>query len=106
MKREDLYTVLFNQQKELEEENPTVKRELTKQAIKIASLGMPIVITGVRRCGKSFLLKLIKEELNLKEKEYFYINFNDERLSNFSIEDFQKIIDFLTEENYKEKCTL
>ena len=67
---------------------------------------MPIVITGIRRCGKSFLLKLIKEELHIKEKGYFYINFNDERLVDFSIEDFQKVLDFLNEQGYKEDSYL
>ena len=106
MRRENLYPVLFDQQKDFERENPTVKRELTSKILDLLSLKMPIVITGIRRCGKSFLLKLIKEELSIKEKGYFYINFNDERLVDFSIEDFQKIIDFLNEHNYEEKCFL
>lgn len=106
MKREDLYYVLFEQQKEFEDEKPSVKRELAQKAIKLIPLSLPIIITGVRRCGKSFLLKLIKEKLNLKEKEYFYMNFNDERLVDFSIEDFQKIIDFLNEQGYKSRSFL
>lgn len=106
MKREDLYFVLFEQQKEFDEEVFYVKRELAKKAIELISLKLPVIITGVRRCGKSFLLKIIKEDLKLKEKEYFYINFNDERLTGFLIEDFQKILDFLNEQKYKEKCFL
>ncbi|MEK6857823.1 MAG: ATP-binding protein, partial [Nanoarchaeota archaeon] len=42
----------------------------------------------------------------MKDKEYFYVNFNDERLIGFAVEDFQKIMDFLIEQQYKEKCTL
>ncbi|MEK6952584.1 MAG: ATP-binding protein [Nanoarchaeota archaeon] len=106
MNREELYTRLFDQQKDFEEEKPTINREMAKKATELISLDMPIVITGVRRCGKSFLLKIIKNELNLKEKEYFYINFNDDRLVKFLLEDFQKIIDFLNEQEYKEKCVL
>lgn len=106
MKREALYLILFDQQKDFERENPTVKREITSKVLDLLSLRMPIIITGIRRCGKSFLLKLIKEELHIKEKGYFYINFNDERLVDFSIEDFQKIIDFLNEQGYKDKCFL
>jgi len=106
MERQDIYSVLFTQQKDFEDEKPSVKRELTKKIMSIKSLEMPIIITGVRRCGKSFLLKLIQEEFNLKEKEYFYINFNDERFVNFAIEDFQKIIDFMNEQGYKERCVL
>jgi hypothetical protein len=107
MKRENLYNVLFRQQKEFEEEDtPLVKRELLSKALKLIPLKLPIIITGVRRCGKSTLLKLVKDDLKLKEKSYLYINFNDEMLTDFSIEDFQKILDFLNEQGYSENCFL
>ncbi len=106
MRREDLYFALFEQQKDFEEEVPFIKRELTKQVLKFLQLKLPIVITGVRRCGKSVLLKLIKNELKLKRNEYLYVNFNDDRLVDFSVEDFQKIIDFANENKYSEDCTL
>jgi uncharacterized protein len=106
MNREKLYSILFEQQKDFEEEKPTIPREMAKKAINLISIEMPLVITGIRRCGKSFLLKIIKEELKLEEKDYVYINFNDDRLINFEIEDFQKIIDFIQEQGYKEKCFL
>jgi len=106
MNREELYSILFEQQKDFEEEKPTIPREMAEKAIKLISLDMPLVITGIRRCGKSFLLKIVKEELKLKDKEYFYVNFNDDRLVRFEVEDFQKIIDFINERNYKNKCFL
>src|SRR3989344_4402174 len=106
MNREELYSILFEQQKDFEDEKPTIPREMAEKAIKLVSLEMPLVITGIRRCGKSFLLKIIKDELKLKDKDYFYINFNDERLIKFGVEDFQKIIDFINEQNYKDKCFL
>lgn len=107
MKRENLYYVLFEQQKELEKVvKSLVKREITENILSFIHLKLPIIITGVRRCGKSTLLHIIKEELKLKEKEYLYVNFNDERLIEFSIEDFQKILDFLNEQGYKENCCL
>jgi predicted AAA+ superfamily ATPase len=43
--------------------------------------GKVVVITGVRRCGKSSLLFLIKEALQLSESEYCYCNFDDERIT-------------------------
>ena len=39
-----------------------------------------VVISGIRRCGKSSLLYLIKEEMNLSEEQYCYFNFDDERI--------------------------
>ena len=49
-------------------------------------------------------MKLIKQELKLREKESVYINFNDERFIDFSVEDFQKILEFLEEEKYEKNC--
>ena len=106
MKREDIYYVLFEQQKELEEKKEFVNRELTKKTLSFLHLKLPIVITGVRRCGKSTLMHIIKNQLKLEEKDYLYIDFNDERLINFSMEDFQKILDFLNEQDYKKDCCL
>ena len=39
-----------------------------------------VVITGIRRCGKSSLLYLIKQRLQLDDAEYCYLNLDDERL--------------------------
>ena len=44
-----------------------------------------LVITGVRRCGKSVLLRQI--QTSRSERDY-YINFDDERLLSFTVEDF------------------
>ena len=106
MKRENLYYVLFEQQKEFEEKKEFIDRELTKKVFSLIHLKLPIVITGVRRSGKSTLLRIIKDQLRLKEKEYIYLNFNDERLADFSLEDFQRVLDFITENSYSENCHL
>ena len=47
-----------------------------------------LVVTGVRRCGKSTLLRQIQQQVS--ESDY-YINFDDERLLNFTVDDFQKL---------------
>ncbi len=101
MKRENLYYVLFEQQKEWEEEKEYVARELTGTILSLFRLKLPIIITGIRRSGKSTLLKLLKKELKLGNKASLYINFNDERLIDFSVDDFQKILEFLDEERYQ-----
>jgi predicted AAA+ superfamily ATPase len=46
-----------------------------------------IVVTGLRRCGKSVLLENFRRSCG-SENDY-YFNFEDERLVNFSIEDFE-----------------
>ena len=45
-----------------------------------------VVISGIRRCGKSTLLNQIRSIF--REKDY-YLNFDDERLINFRVGDFQ-----------------
>lgn len=45
-----------------------------------------LIITGIRRCGKSVLLQQLRNKLN--EQDFFF-NFDDERLVNFTVSDFQ-----------------
>jgi len=40
-----------------------------------------VVVTGVRRSGKSSLLYLISKALKLKEKDFVYLNLDDERIT-------------------------
>jgi len=53
-----------------------------------------LVIAGVRRCGKSTILHELREKNS--EKSY-YLNFDDDRLLSFSVEDFQIIIELFIE---------
>lgn len=47
-----------------------------------------LIVTGIRRCGKSVLLQQIRHQL--KEQDFFF-NFDDERLVNFTLADFQTL---------------
>lgn len=47
-----------------------------------------LIITGIRRCGKSVLLQQLRNQL--AEKDFFF-NFDDERLVNFTVADFQSL---------------
>ncbi len=53
-----------------------------------------VVISGVRRCGKSTLLQEIRSKN--KESDYF-LNFDDDRLIHFRVEDFQKLFEIFIE---------
>lgn len=52
------------------------------------------VITGVRRCGKSVLAHQV-----LKEKDYGYVNFDDERLIGVKTQDLNSFLEVLKEIN-------
>ncbi|NPA67740.1 MAG: ATP-binding protein [Chlorobi bacterium] len=58
------------------------------------------VISGIRRCGKSTLLNQIR--FQSKEKDYF-INFDDDRLIRFEVEDFQILYELFIELFGKQK---
>lgn len=47
-----------------------------------------LIISGIRRCGKSVLMQQIRDRL--VETDFFF-NFDDERLANFKLDDFQKL---------------
>lgn len=50
------------------------------------------IISGVRRCGKSTLMKELK-----KRHSGYYLNFDDDRLVRFGIEDFQLLYELFIE---------
>jgi len=107
MNRQELYDILTLQQKQFHRvELNLVSRDKTSEAIKLLKTRMPLVITGVRRCGKSTLLKLLVKELHLEAKKVLYINFNDERLLQFAVDDFQKIEDYIKEYNYDKNTAI
>lgn len=53
-----------------------------------------LIVSGVRRCGKSTLLHQL---LKKKHTESLYINFDDPRLYDFEISDFQKLDQLIAE---------
>lgn len=74
------------------------ERTLLKTVVKrYGRLKEIVVITGLRRVGKSSLMKLVwdefKKEEQLSDDQCLYFNCEDERLVSFSPEDFSKIIE-------------
>lgn len=53
-----------------------------------------VVLSGVRRCGKSTLLQEIRSKQN--ESDYFF-NFDDERVLKFTVNDFQILTELFIE---------
>lgn len=67
-----------------------VERRVDKSAVKSKKV---TVITGVRRGGKSTLLKQIAKNY----KGYYYLNFEDDRLLDFSYRDFDNLRELFLE---------
>ena len=53
-----------------------------------------LIITGMRRSGKSTIQRLLQEDL--AESDY-YFNFDDERLIDFTLNDFQTLLEIFIE---------
>jgi predicted AAA+ superfamily ATPase len=79
----DLIKTVIADQLELTWNESFTRREIPEALLKGEDI---VVISGIRRCGKSTLLHQIRSGSN--EKDY-YLNFDDERLLNFKVDDFQ-----------------
>jgi hypothetical protein len=78
MKSDHLKQLLIDQKDNFNRKRPLIERDIDLTSfLKTAQV---VVITGVRRCGKSSLLYLIKEKLGLADQDFCYINFDDERI--------------------------
>ena len=96
MNRTELKEIIIDQNNRKEQEN-LVDREIFSKVESYIKNNFVIIISGIRRCGKSTLLSQIR-----KKHPGYYLNFDDERLINFKIEDF-KILEELFMELYGEK---
>lgn len=97
--RETLKRVIAEQRDQfLKLENP-IQRDAIAGADfeKIAGLKEAVLITGVRRSGKSYLLKMIWQKIVAAAKNgknaFFCVNFEDERLPGFSARDFDLLLE-------------
>lgn len=75
---QDLRNIAIDQKNAFMNKNGLIERDIDME--KFLSTSQVVVISGVRRCGKSSLLYLIKERLGLKENQFCYFNFDDERI--------------------------
>jgi predicted AAA+ superfamily ATPase len=79
MNKKHLREVLIDQKEAFENQSGLIERDLPLDGY--LKTRQVVVISGVRRCGKSSLMFLIKEALDLGESEYCYCNFDDERIT-------------------------
>lgn len=81
-----LKQIILEQQDILHAQNKRyVQRYIADEWLQTSEI---LIISGIRRCGKSVLMQQIRDRL--VEKDFFF-NFDDERLANFKLDDFQKL---------------
>ena len=94
--KDKLKQTLIEQRETILQKQIGIERTILKYIEKKAKLPHVVVLTGLRRSGKSTLLRqLIKKQYN--DKDFYYVNFEDERLFNFKAEDFNIIYETLVE---------
>ncbi|MGM9694277.1 MAG: ATP-binding protein [Alloprevotella sp.] len=84
--KELLKKIIFEQQEACKHfvEN-TIPRHIEEEWLNTSEV---LIISGIRRCGKSVLVQQLRQKL--PEKDFFF-NFDDERLIKFSVSDFQTL---------------
>jgi len=84
MNKERLKEIMFDQKEAFNRKTNLIEREINVD--KYVATSQIVIISGIRRSGKSSMLYLIKEKMNLSESEFCYFNFDDERVvANISI---------------------
>lgn len=94
MNKELLLQVIKDQRKVFLIEN-RIKREKLKDIEKYSKARQIVVISGIRRCGKSTLLEQVR---NSEKQNDYYINFDDDRLIDFQVADFQMMLEVFMEQ--------
>lgn len=95
MDKELLKEIVFEQNKLKESFNAGLKRDTLKEIEKYFSMPQVVVISGMRRTGKSTLLGQIIQ--NAYNGNGYYLNFEDERLINFGVADFNNLYEIFLE---------
>lgn len=90
--KDTISEVIANQLKVIHNEKP-IERQINLPL----KTNRVIVISGIRRCGKSTLIK----QKYLNENNAMYINFEDPRLVGFDLNDFNRLESIFLEQNKK-----
>jgi hypothetical protein len=93
---EDVRTLLIEQREEIVKLDLGVERKKLSEITPYIDTPFPVVISGLRRAGKSTLLAQIAHKF-YPNNEYFYVNFEDDRFLSFTAEDFTKLHELLIE---------
>lgn len=100
-----LKELVIEQKKEFEKDESFVKRTVLENIPDHLELPHILIISGLRRSGKSTLLKEIKKYYYENETVY-YFNFEDERLLDFTVSDFDLLYETFIELFGKSKIFL
>jgi len=95
MQKSLLREIILEQEKDRQNLDLGIKREALDFISKKITLPHAVVISGIRRCGKSTLLNQIIN--NFYPEGVYYLNFEDERLIDFEVADFNNLYEVFLE---------
>lgn len=101
----DIRTLLIEQREEIISHDLGMERERLAEISKYKNTPFPVVISGLRRAGKSTLLAQLAHKF-YPTNDYFYVNFEDDRFLSFTVSDFTKLHELLIELFGKQKTFL
>ena len=91
--KELLRHLVIQQKTQIEKSGDFVERSIFRQVLAAMEDNRILILSGIRRCGKSTLLK----QLMQTRRDFCYVNFEDERLLSFRAEDFSILDEVLIE---------
>jgi predicted AAA+ superfamily ATPase len=93
---EEIRPLLIEQREEI------LTKDLGTERIKLAEVSaykdtpFPVIISGLRRAGKSTLLAQLADRY-YPDDNFFYVNFEDDRFISFTVDDFTELHELLIE---------
>jgi uncharacterized protein len=104
MEKEKLKELIIGHKENFLSRDGLVRREIQDKIMDYIPQREILIITGVRRSGKSSLMKLLCDDIlkneDVLESNILYLNFEDERFVSFTLKDFEPLYEtFLEFEN-------
>ena len=97
VEKEKLKELIVSQKERFLARKGLVPRDVLREITNYLPQREMIILTGVRRSGKSSLMRLICDDLlvrdSVPENSILYVNFEDERFINFTVDDFETLYD-------------
>lgn len=90
MDKNIIRNTVLDQRESFEKKDGFIERNISKSFLMAKKIS---VISGIRRSGKSTLLKQISKDY----KNYAYLNFEDERMLDFTYRDFNSLLEVFLE---------
>src|SRR3989344_5200616 len=90
---QDLRRIVLKQKEAIEKADGSGRRDVLGEILNWFGDSRVIILTGIRRCGKSTILRQIMGE----KESCCYVNFEDERFLDFKAQDFEALNEVLIE---------